>query len=294
MEKKIITAREIFVDAKSAFIAEKRYIYRTMFAGMFLPLTLLSFALDLTGLATTDRVRDSFFADSLQGKEFTAYLAEILPYFSGVFFSSLAIFLVILTSYFLITSRVASHIVNAQHGLSGRFSSLILKKVLPATFALLFLFALSSAMAQIFLLPAVFIVCLATMFPVLQFAEGRGAFHSLWNAVTLKYGRGGRVSGWNTFVNMISIGACCYTGFVLFSWLGEVVLFADSWLPLPRDAWFIKIPGTQLGLIYSFIALLENFTITAVITALSLFTTTLYFKIIGQHHAEPGRLLAMA
>jgi hypothetical protein len=296
LEKKIITAREIFLDARSAFVAEKRYIYRIMFIGMFLPLTVLSFALDLTGIATTERVRDSFFADSLQVKEFTAYLAQILPYFSATFLASAAVFLFIIVSYFLITGRVAARIVGAGDSLAGSLPSLVVKKVLPAIFALAFLAAVSSALAQIALLPAIFIVCLATMFPVLQFAEGHGAFRSLWNAVTLRYGRRGMVSGWNIFLNMISIGACCYTLFVAFAFLGEVLLFADSWLPLPRAVWFAQIPGTGLGVIYSLISLLENLIISSVLAGLALLTTALYFKVIGQHRSGSTghKILAMA
>lgn len=296
MEKRIITAREIFQDARSAFIAEKRYIYRTLFIGMFLPLTVLSFALDLTGIATSERVRDSFFADSPQAKEFTAYLAQVLPYFSGVFLASVAVFLLILVSYFLITSRVAARIVGADRGLAGSLTALTIKKVLPAAFALAFLAAISSALAQIALLPAVFVLCLATMFPVLQFTEGHGAFRSLWNAVTLRYGRNGRVSGWNIFLNMISIGACCYTLFLAFAFFGEAFLFADSWLPLPRALWFLQIPGTSLGVVYSLVSLLENFMISAVLAALSLLTTALYFKVIGQHRSNitGQKILAMA
>jgi len=275
LEKKIITAREIFQDAKAAYISDKKFIGTTTLLGLFLPMVLLSFALDLSGISAAQGLRDSFFANSSQGKQFADYLAQILPYFSSVMFSSVLIFLIITACYNIIGARVSAR----ARGLvfEGTFASALVKAV-PTSLAILVMLAFTSLIAQIALFPAIFILCLATMFPVLAFTEGRGAFKALWHAITIRYTRGRSVSRWNVFFNLISIGAFCYTLFVVFAFLGDALLNADTFIALPRSLWYINFPGTDLGLIYTFVSLLESFTLSVVLVALCLLTNSLYFK----------------
>ncbi len=275
MEKKIITAREIFQDAKVAFSSDRKFIGTTALLGIFLPLVILSFALDISGISAAQGVRDSFFEESSQGKQFAEYLAQVLPYFSTVMFSSLIVFLVITACYCLIGARASAR----SRGLvfEGTFAQALLKAV-PTSFALIAMLAMTSLIAQIALFPAIFILCLGTMFPVLEFTEGRGAFKALWHAVTIRYTRGRTVSKWNVFFNLISIGAFCYTLFVLFAFLGDAVLNADTFIALPRSIWNWSLPGTEISLVYAFVALLENFMLSVVLVALCLLTNSLYFK----------------
>ncbi len=275
MEKKIITAREIFLDAKAAFSSDRKFIGTTALLGIFLPMVLLSFALDISGISAAQGVRDSFFAESPQGKQFADYLAQILPYFSTVMFSSIIIFLVITACYCIIGARISAR----ARGLvfAGTFGQALIKAI-PTSSALVVMLAMTSLIAQIALLPAIFILCLATMFPILEFTEGRGAFKALWHAITIRYTRGRSVSRWNVFFNLISIGAFCYTLFVLFAFLGDALLNADTYIALPRALWYWNLPGTELGLIYVFVSLLENFMLSIVLVALCLLTNSLYFK----------------
>ena len=275
MEKKIITAREIFLDAKAAFSSDRKFIGTTALLGIFLPMVLLSFALDISGISAAQGVRDSFFESSSQGKQFAEYLAQILPYFSTVMFSSIIIFLVITACYCIIGARVSAR----ARGLvfEGTFLQAILKAV-PTSLALVVMLALSSLIAQIALFPAIFIICLGTMFPVLEFTEGRGAFKAVWHAITIRYTRGRAVSKWNVFFNLISIGAFCYTLFVLFAFLGDALLNADTYIALPRSIWYWNLPGTEIGLIYALVSMLENLMLSVVLVALCLLTNSLYFK----------------
>lgn len=292
MEKKIITAREIFQDATTAFRAERSFIFKASLLGIFLPMTILGFVLDESGISTASRLRDSFFAGSPQAKEFTAYLAQVLPYFFVTLVVMLAILLVIMASYYVILGRlIATRHPNPAFREEGR-SLDIAWKVAPSLLAFLFLVSVASVVAQIAMIPAVFLMCLATMFPVLQFAEGYGAFRALWHAVTIRYTQVGRVSGWNIFFNLISIGAFCYTVFILFAFLGEALLFADSWLPVPRDLWLVTFPGTNLGIVYIIVSLIENAMFAGVAVALALLTSSLYFRAAIQH--RENKLLAMA
>jgi len=275
LEKKIITAREIFQDAKAAFSSDRKFIGTTALLGIFLPMVILSFALDFSGISAAQGLRDSFFADTSQDKQFAEYLGQILPYFSTVMFSSLLMFLVITACYCIIGARVSAR----TRGLvfEGTFVQALIKAV-PTSFALITMLALTSLVAQIALFPAIFILCLATMFPVLEFTEGRGAFKALWHAITIRYTRGRSVSKWNVFFNLISIGAFCYTLFIIFAFLGDALLNADTFIALPRALWYWSLPGTELGLIYTFVSLLENFMLSVVLVALCLLTNSLYFK----------------
>lgn len=286
MEKKtIITAREIFQEARAAFSAERNFICRAALIGIFLPLVVLSFALDLSGISAARNVRDSFFADASQVKEFTHYLEKVLPYFSLTFFVSVTIYLIIMGSYYFITARLTAR---ARSQPTTGLLPLALKRAIPAAFAVMAALAVTSVLAQIAMFPAVFIICLSTMFPVLQFAEERGAFTALWHAITIRYARARGLSGWNVFLNLISIGAFCYTVFVLFIFMGEGLMTADTYIGIPRSIWFWTLPGTGLGLIYCIVSVLESLIVTIVLTALSLLTTSLYYKTRSQ------QVLAMA
>lgn len=286
MEKKtIITAREIFQEARFAFNSDRKFICRTGLLGIFLPLVILSFALDLSGISAARNLRDSFFAEASQVKEFTHYLEKILPYFSITMLVSLLIYLAIIGSYYIMTARLTAR---AKGVSTEGLIPVALKRAVPAAFALLFALATTSILAQIAMFPAVFLVCLATMFPVLQFSEERGAFTALWHSITIRYARARGLSGWNVFLNLISIGAFCYTVFVLFIFFGEAVMTADTYIGIPRRIWYGRFPGTELGLVYTFVSLLESLTMTVVLAALSLLTTSLYYK------TRTGQVLAMA
>jgi hypothetical protein len=139
-----------------------------------------------------------------------------------------------------------------------------------------------AVMGQVLIAPAIIMAVLSLVVPVILVSERRGAFSSLWRALTLKYVSRAEYSGWTVLFNLLTIGAVFYAVLIGTGFVTEALLFLDERLGLPRDVWTYTFGGLPFGPVYLVVSLIETVITMVVLAAFPAMTAALYFTVAGK------------
>jgi hypothetical protein len=134
-------------------------------------------------------------------------------------------------------------------------------------------------MGQVFVAPALLVLVLSLILPVVIVAEGQGLWRSLGDALMMRYVRGTPVSPWSVLFTLMSLAATLYVAVVLIGAFLDFVLHADQLLGLPRAFWTQTLPGLPFGPVYLAASVLESLLLMGVISLFPALTTALYFNV---------------
>lgn len=262
--------------------ATKRQTLKILLLGLILPQQLLSFLIDYQSGAVVDEVRGVFTSKAASPGSLMGLIAPAMPFLTELAVVIPLIFLLILASYYALVHLAVEH----QRGFStlqaGRAWLLGLRSAIPGGVVLLVSLFFLVAMGQILIAPAIIMAVLTLVVPIILVAERRGAFASLWRALSLKYVSRAEYSGWTVLFNLLTIGALLYTFLIATGYLTESLLFLDERVAMSRDLWAYTFSGLPFGPAYVFVSLFET---TLTMSALSLFpalTAALYFTVAGK------------
>lgn len=281
-ERKFLATREVWAKGLATVRATKRQTLLILVLGLILPQLLLSILIDCQSGAVVDGIRGVFTTraaspGSLMGligpaTGFLTELAVIIP----------LIFLSILASYFALVHIAVEHHRGSATPAAGRAWFLGLRSALPGGLVLTFALVCLVVMGQILIAPAIIMAVLTLVVPIIHVAERKGAFASLWRALSLKYVSRAEYTGWTVLFNLLTIGAILYTFLIATGFAPESLLFLDERLSLPRAIWTYTFSGLPFGPVYLLVSIFET---TLTMTVLALFpamTAALYFTVAGK------------
>lgn len=284
-EKKILSTREVVASGLATLGATAKPTLVIALLGMVLPQVLLSLVFDAY---SGNVVRDIQALFDAQGGATTGFLTLVAPaisYMSELIGFILLITLVIMVSYFALVHVAVAHQQAAGQLSAGRAWLLGMKTVVPKGVIVLVCLLLLTVIGQVLIAPAVLVAVMSLAIPVILVTERKGAFRSLWEALTLRYVRQSVYSGWAVLFMLLSLAALFYTVAALVGLLSQWLLIADQklvFLHLSRLPWVSTFAGQPFGPIYLGITILEAAVTTTLMAAFPALTAALYFLVVGR------------
>ncbi len=283
-ERKFLATRELWAKGLATILATKRQTLTILFLGLILPQLLLSILIDCQSGAVVDAVRGVFTSKAASPGSLMGLISPATSFLTELAVLIPLIFLLILASYFALVHIAVEHNRGTSTLKTGAAWLLGLRSALPGGIVLIVSLFILALIGQILIAPAIIMAVLSLIVPIILVAEKRGAFPSLWRAISLKYVSRPEYSGWTVLFNLLTIGAVLYTFLIATGFLTEALLFLDERLALARDVWTYTFPGMAFGPVYVLVSLVET---TLTMTVLSLFpaiTAALYFTVAGKKH----------
>ncbi len=282
-ERKFLATRELWAKGLATVRATKRQTLTILLGGLILPQLLLSILIDYQSGAVVDGVRGVFTSKATSPGSLMGLLAPARPFLTELAVVIPLIFLVILASYFALVHIAVEHHRGSATLKAGTAWLLGLRSALPGGIVLIVALFFLAVIGQILIAPAIIMAVLSLTVPIILVAERRGAFPSLWRALSLKYVSRPEFSGWTVLFNLLTVGAVLYTVLIATGFLTEALLFLDERLTLPRDFWTYTFPGLPFGPVYVVASLIETALTMSILALFPAITAALYFTVAGKN-----------
>ncbi len=280
--KKLIASREIWTKGFKTVAATRRQTGLILVFGLILPQLILSLLIDVESGTVVSELRAMFTSKAGLPGSFTDLISPAQGYMHRLAALIPLIFLLVLTSYFALVHIAVDHHRGEEPLKAGRAWLKGLRSALPGGLIFVIAIVLLSVIGQMLVAPAIIMGVLSLVVPVILVTERRGAFRSLWRALTLKYVSRAEYSGWTVLFNLMTVGALLYMVLVGTGYLSETLLFLDERLGVSRQLWTATLPGLPFGPVYLGVSILET---TLMMGALALFpamTAALYFTVVAK------------
>jgi hypothetical protein len=274
-----ISTRDVWQKGLDTLRATRRQTLIVAGFALVGPQLLLSFVFDWQSSETVAAVRKLTGEMATETVGFERLLEPVLAFTQPFALVVLMMTVLGLGGYFALIELAVTH--HRGDGLPAPAAAirrglvLALKRGLGAALAV----GLLTLMGQVFVAPAILVIVLSLVLPVVIVAEGQGLWRSLGDALMMRYVRGTSVSPWSVLLTLMSLAATLYVAIVLIGGMLDFILHADQWLGLSRDSWTRTVPGLPFGPVYIVASLLESLLLMGVISIYPALTTALYFSV---------------
>jgi hypothetical protein len=270
-ERKTIRTIEILSRAGRRIREAGQPLVIILLFGMVLPDLLLTVLMDLYGAKTVDLLRTA------AGMRFDELIGPSIRFLMALLPAVLLALVMTVTSYLAIV-----HIAVCQYRempVPSGWSALRhgLRKAIPRGILQLVLVVMLLTVGHALVIPAIAVAVLSIMAPVVLVAEGKGAWRSLLDALTLRYARDTSVGAWSTFASLLYITGLFYLVAMGVATLGERLMTLDVFAGAPRALYLWRFEGLPFGPIYAAVTALSTLLEQMALAAMPFLTASLYF-----------------